>query len=125
MKVYSVHDNEFKKYGKVIDCPFFDVFEKETSFIEMPESGCSYLASVKSLETDETNSYYRVFFGDMDIQVGYCWGYNYALNALEWHKSSEINCAIEDMILLLGDLREMDSDGFFDTQNVKAFLLKK
>ena len=28
MKVYSIYDKEFENYGKAVDCPFFDVFEK-------------------------------------------------------------------------------------------------
>ena len=49
---------------------------------------------------------------------------NDTLNALEWHKSSEVHCALEDMVLLLGDMRDM-KDGVFDTKNIKAFSVKK
>ena len=124
MKVYSIHDREFEKYGQVIACPYLDFFEKEARAIVIPETGCSYMASVPAFETAETLAYYRAQFGDMDAQIGYCWGRNDTLNALEWHKSSEIHCAIEDMILLLGDMKEMQ-DGDFDTNNIKAFLVKK
>ena len=124
MKIYSVHDKEFLIYGEAIDCPFFDVFEKGAKDIALPETGCSYKASVSAFETAETIAYYRAYFGDMDVQIGYCWGRNDTLNALEWHKSSEVHCALEDMILLLGDMREMQ-DGMFDTKNIKAFLVKK
>ena len=60
----------------------------------------------------------------MDVQIGYCWGKSDTLNALEWHKSSEVHCALEDMILLLGDKRQMKG-GVFDTKNIKAFFVKK
>ena len=124
MKIYSVHDKEFKRYGSVVECPFFDVFEKGANDIAVPESGCSYMASVPAFETAEITAYYRKYFGDMDAQIGYCWGRNDILNALEWHKSSEVHCALEDMILLLGDQREMEN-GMFDTKNIKAFFVKK
>ena len=124
MKVYSIHDKEFSSYGDVIDCPFFEVFEKGAKDIDVPETGCSYMASVSAFETEEAASYYRKYFGDMDAQIGYCWGRSDTLNALEWHKSSEVHCALEDMILLLGDQRQM-KNGVFNTENIKAFYVKK
>ena len=124
MKIYSIHDKEFEQYGQVVDCPYFDLFEKEAASIALPETGCSYMASVPAFETAETMAYYRDHFGDMDVQIGYCWGYNDTLNALEWHKSTEVHCALEDMIVLLGDMKEMEN-GVFDTKNIKAFLVKK
>lgn len=124
MKIYSIHDKEFNAYGEVIACPYFDLFERAAKEIAVPETGCAYMASVLAFETEESTAYYRQYFGDMDAQVGYCWGRNDTLNALEWHKSSEVHCALEDMILLLGDQRQMEN-GMFDTKNIKAFLVKK
>lgn len=124
MKIYSIHDKEFLQYGEVVNCPFFDLFERGAQEIETPETGCSYMASVPAFETEEALAYYRKHFGDMDAQIGYCWGRSDTLNALEWHKSSEVHCALEDMILLLGDKCEMQN-GVFDTKNIKAFLVKK
>lgn len=124
MKIYSIHDKEFGQYGEVINCPFFGHFEAQSQKIAVPETGCSYMAGVPQFETEETLLYYRKLFGDMDVQIGYCWGRNDTLNALEWHKSSEVHCALEDMILLLGDRRETEN-GLFDTKHIKAFLAKK
>lgn len=124
MKIYSIHDKEFDSLGKVLDCPFMDLFENGAKDIETPESGCSYMASVPNFESKESVKYYSDFFGDMSIQIGYCWGRNDTLNGLEWHKSSEVHCALADMILLLGDMRDIE-DGVFDTKNIKAFLVKK
>lgn len=124
MQIYSVHDKQFKTFGRAVENPFSELFENGAKNINVPESGCSYLASVTAFETEEALAYYRAFFGDMDVQIGYCWGRNDTLNALEWHKSSEVHCALEDMILLLGDMRDMQ-DGVFDTKNIKAFLVKQ
>ena len=124
MKIYSIHDKEFLALGKVLDCPFFELFEKGAKDISTPESGCAYMASVPAFETEQSLKYYSGFFGDMPVQIGYCWGRNDMLNGLEWHKSSEVHCALEDMILLLGNMVDMEGD-VFDTKNVKAFLVKK
>ena len=46
----------------------------------------------------------------MPIQIGYCNGPNSTLNGLEYHKSSEINIAITDMVLLLGKVQEVENN---------------
>ena len=38
-------------------------------------------------------------YGGLPIQIGYCNGNNYCLNAVEYHRSSEINIAVEDLKL--------------------------
>ena len=124
MKIYSIHDKEFNAFGKVIDCPFFDLFIDGAKDIATPDSGCSYMASVPAFESEDSLKYYQGYFGDMPVQIGYCWGRNDMLNGLEWHKSCEVHCALADMILLLGDMRDIE-DGVFDTKNVKAFYVKK
>ena len=109
MKIYSVCDKQFNQFGKVIESPFHHLFEKQSLNIPMPESGLKYMASVSEFETQESMAYYRKAFGEVDIQIGYCWGENKMLNGLEWHNCIEINCALEDMILMLADLRDMVS----------------
>ena len=74
MKIYSIHDKEFLQYGEVAECPFFGHFEAQSQKIAVPETGCSYMAGVPAFETEETLLYYRKLFGDMDVQIGYCWG---------------------------------------------------
>ncbi len=124
IKLYSIHDEQFKQYGQVIHCPFTALFEREAQKIEIPATGCSYRASVEAFEQEGAKEYFERYFGEMPAQIGYCWGRNNTLNALEWHKNSEINVALEDMIILLGDQRQMQGDTF-DTALIKAFLVKK
>lgn len=124
MKIYSIFDKEFSKFGKVISSPYHELFTEGAKEISVPESGCSYIASVPSFETENALNYYSSYFGNMPVQIGYCWGRNDTLNCLEWHNCMEVQCALEDMILLLGDMRDI-KDGYFDTKKVKAFLLKK
>lgn len=44
-------------------------------------------------------------YGELPIQIGYCNGHNSKLNALEYHRSSEVNVAVTDIILFLGQSR--------------------
>lgn len=63
-------------------------------------------------------------FGNGDIEVGYCNGYNHKLNCLEYHACPEVDIAGDDQILLLA-LKKDIVDGVLDSKKVKAFYLKK
>ena len=43
-------------------------------------------------------------YGGLEIQIGYCNGNNKKLNAVEYHRSSELDIAVDDLILLLAVL---------------------
>ncbi len=124
MKIYSVHDSEFKQFGRVIDVDVAELIETARN-VEMPQSGSKYVPSLEAFEKLPVKKYFQdEIFGQMPMQLGFCWGYNDTMNALEWHACSEINVATEDQILLLGDIRDMEKDEY-DSANVKAFKLAK
>jgi len=54
------------------------------------------------------------------MQIGYCNGKNKKLNALEFHKSSEIIVAGTDLILILGKISDIQ-DNTYDTSKVEVF----
>ena len=124
MKIYPVTDVNFNKYGKILDAPYFEMLKEAASTLSLPEGATAYRASEEVLEIPEILDYYKNAFGGLEVQIGYCRGENHLMNALEWHKSSEIGVAISDMILLLGDLRDM-KDGKYDSKDLKAFLVKE
>ncbi len=124
MKMLTIHDKEFTEFGKVITSPFTEFFARQAESIKVPEFGVSYLPSVGVLESPEALKYYYDYFGELPIQIGYCWGRNNVLNCLEWHKSSEVHVALEDMVLMLGNFLLMDSLTF-DTKNIKMFYARK
>ena len=59
----------------------------------------------------------------MPVQIGYCNGHNSKLNAVEYHRSSEINVAATDAILILGLLADVAEDFTYDTSKMEAFLV--
>lgn len=123
MNILSVNSPEFKAYGKVIDnvnlAPLVEALKKT----EVPE-GVAYEPSVAELEaTASYKELTEVTYGCMPIQIGYCNGHNNKLNALEYHRDSEINVAATDAILLLGLQSEIEDDYTYDTAKVKAFFL--
>ena len=124
MKLYTVHDPAFAPYGKVLTG--YDMTELFRVLAEQdcPKAGISYTAQVSALEQTAVAEEFRLrMFGGMPIQVGCTTGTADTLNALEYHKSSEINAAGDDCILVLG--REQDIvDGRYDTKKAEAFLIK-
>lgn len=123
MKFYSINDPAFAQYGRRMESPFYQLFKDGASTIDLPQSGSMYHASEQAFETPQAMAYYKQLFGELDVQIGYCYGWNDSLNALEWHKNSEMSVALTDLVMLLGDIREMQ-DGKYDSAKVKAFLLK-
>lgn len=124
MKLYNVTDEMFAEYGKVLSLDCGEIIS-EAQKIKMPEEGSCYEASVEAFEKlDIHKTLQNEFFGEIPVQTGYCYGHSDTLNALEWHKNSEINIAVTDMILFLGKVYEMEGERY-NSENVKAFLVKK
>ncbi len=121
MKIKSIFDKEFSRYGSILDGYDFAELFSALSGCNTPTEGIEYKPSVEVLEKcqvfDELQSR---GFGGMPIQLGYCNGVNDTLNCLEYHKSSEFNIAKDDIVLLLG-LQSDITDGTYDTAKVEAF----
>lgn len=125
MKVLSVKDPAFKKYGKVIDNIDFTQLIEALKNTPIPE-GVAYEPSVAELEaTTVMQVLSDTTYGEMPIQIGYCNGHNCMLNALEYHRDSEINIAATDAILMLGWQPDITDDFTYDTSLVEAFLVPK
>ena len=93
--------------------------------IECPKD-VVYEPSVKALENnEEVMILSNEVYGGMPIQIGYCNGYNKKLNALEYHRDSEINIAATDLILLLGSQQDISDDFTYDSSKIEAFLVPK
>ena len=65
----------------------------------------------------------EITYGELPIQIGYCNGHNCMLNALEYHRSSEVNVAATDAVLMLGSQQDITKDFTYDTSKVEAFLV--
>lgn len=123
ISIYSVRDEEFKKYGRVYDIDTDEIVEA-CKRISLPETGSSYQLSVEELENLESSEMLRkLAFGGCEAQIGLCMGYNTDMNALEFHKSSEINVAATPLLILLGLQYEMEGNKF-DSSKIKAFYVE-
>ena len=123
MKLLSVNSPEFAAYGKVLSglelAPLLEALAKTP----VPED-VVYVASAPELEaTASMDALQTVAFGELPIQVGYCNGHNHLLNAVEYHRCSELNIAATDAILLLGRQQDIAADFTYETAKMEAFLL--
>ena len=105
MQILKVTDEAFRQYGKVIKD--LDVSDIITAMSETPcPDDVVYEPSIESLEACKSaQSVSDSLYGGMPIQIGYCNGHNHLLNAVEYHRDSEINIAVTDLILILGKER--------------------
>lgn len=124
--IYSCDEKEFKKYGQVITgYDFEELKEYAEKHTPIPETGNIYVASDAEMEKlavyeDVKNNIY----GGMDTEFGYCNGNNSLLNGLEYHKGSEINVAITDLVLLLAHINDIEN-GKIDSSKVVGFYIPK
>ncbi len=124
MKIYNVNDENFRKYGRVVkgyDCTELIKTMQETPLTEevayVPaEPKLESLAIFCELQNRE--------FGGLPMELGYCNGKNVLLNAVEYHRSSEVNVAGTDLILLLGCQQDIDPNNYtYDTSRIEAFFV--
>ncbi len=117
----KVTEESFKKYGKVLNDFDFSELLKEMNTTPVPED-VIYVPSEERLEAlDAAKELKNRMYGGLPIQVGYCNGHNKALNALEYHRCSEVDVAVDDIILLLGCQQDIEEDFTYDTSRVEAF----
>ncbi len=132
MKIHTVEEEAFRKYGRVLNDCTFDSLLEALQDTPVPEDVIYVPSDVRLERSKEYGMLEQSVYGGMPIQIGFCNGHNQKLNGLEYHRSSEINIAGTDMILLLGceqDIQAADVEGTvaytYDTAKVEAFLVPK
>ena len=126
MTIKPVTGRAYKPFGRVIKGYYLRSLIEEMEKTECPSDRVVYEPSVRSLETLKINRQFsEEAYGGMPIQIGYCNGRNHLLNAVEYHRDSELNLACTDMILLVGKRQDIGRDYTYDTGKMQAFLVKK
>ena len=120
MELKKITDQAFSKYGRVLDLDVSDLLSRLAK-TEIP-ADIFYTASDASLEgcmefTEISNSVY----GGMPIQIGYCNGHNKFLNAVEYHRDSEVNIPLGNAIFMLGLQQDIEEDFSYDTAKMEIF----
>lgn len=123
MKIQKVTDPAFRKYGQVLEGYDFTGLIKEMKHTPVPED-VIYVPSVEELEAlDIMKDLQNKGYGGLPVQIGYRNGHNKKLNAVEYHRNSEINVAVTDLVLLIGHQQDIEPDHTYDTSKIEAFLV--
>lgn len=123
MKIYDVTDERFHKYGKVVKNIDFSTLVEAMKTTPVPEDVVYEPRIEEFMKLPVAEEIRRVFYGELPIQIGYCNGHNTKLNAVEYHRSSEINVAVTDVVLLLGLESDVEADFTYDTAKMEAFFV--
>lgn len=116
----KVTDPEFRKYGRVLGLKIPDLLERLGKTPLTDE--VVYVASEPSLEAAaEFDAVRDSAFGGIPIQIGYCNGKNDTLNAIEYHRCSEINIAYQGAVLIVGCQQDIEDDFTYDTGKMEMF----
>lgn len=123
MKIQNVTDASFGRYGRILEGYDVDELLKEMKHTPLPDD-VIYVPSAEELEALPVfDDFKNRGYGGLPIQIGYCNGRNDTLNALEYHRDSEVNVAVTDIILLIGSQQDISRDYTYDTSRVEAFLV--
>lgn len=121
LNIKHITDAAFKKYGKILEgfdfSECFNIMENRN----IPDTGNIYVASDEELmKTALAEDLSNNFYGSMPIQIGYCNGNSNRLNALEYHKCSEVDVAVTDLVLILSDIRNIKNNSL-SSSDVEIF----
>ena len=123
MQIQNINEKSFKKYGKILTGYHVDGILTEMEHTPLTRE-VVYVPSVEEMEAlPDAEEMKNRGFGGLPIQIGYCNGDNRKLNGLEYHRSSEINIAVNNLVLLLGREQDIEADGTYDTSRVEAFFI--
>ena len=122
----QVTEKSFLKYGKILDLDCKEIIAAMEMYTPLPD-GVEYIPSEAHLES--LSSFARLrdeVYGGLDIEFGYCNGDNHLLNAVEYHRSSEVDIAATDLILILGWQQDIDlTTHAYDTEKMEVFFVPK
>lgn len=120
----SVLDVDFRPYGRVLKV---DTKEFCAAINAHPaiEEGTVYEPSVAEFEALPLFKIMQdKVYGELPVEFGHCSGKNEKLNALEYHRSSEIDIAATDLVLMLGRQQDIDyTTNTYETKNVECFFV--
>ena len=109
----TVMDKEFNIYGRVLDVDTQDFVNAINAHPVTAQGEVVYEPSVAEFEQLPLyQTMENVVYGQMPVEFGHCSGWNNKLNALEYHRSSEIDIAATDLILMVGLQQDIDLNDY-------------
>lgn len=121
-KIHSIESSRFKKYGRILhdfDTTYLVALADRVT--EIPESDITYETFLPALEEQPLMEELKLYYGDQNIQIGYCNGKNQSINGMEYHKSPELFIAVTDCLQFLTEFSELEDFNAVDTRSSELF----
>jgi len=123
VRIFSTEDPRFRLFGRIVK--EFDFSEA----IDFAQKNCKagddvqYKGSIDDLEKMNIKKDIETsFYGEMPCQIGWCFGKNSTMNAMEWHKGSELLVAVTDLMLILGKVYDVEDNTYDSTMAEVCFV---
>lgn len=108
IRILPLTDPSFSEYGTVIQGYSFTDAYRVMETKEIPASGNTYTACDPDLQAlPLATELSEGFYGGMPVQLGFCNGRGTGMNALEYHKGTEVDGCCTDLVLLLAKTYEI------------------
>lgn len=121
----NVNDTSFQLYGRIHDIDLQDFVKMILNRPGTSAGGVVYEPAVGEFE--DLPIFLKLqneVFGGLPIEFGHCSGRNHQLNAVEYHRSSEIDIAATDLVLMLGRQQDIDyKTNTYNTKNIELFFV--
>jgi len=115
----------FEQFGRLLDAYDPTEVAARAKAILPRSDKVVYEATVRVLEQPSrfNAAIARRVFGGMPVQVGWCHGKNLRMAGLEYHKGNEVLVCLADVVLLVGDVRDIvfGDEITYDAAEVQAF----
>lgn len=120
LEILSVTASEFASYG--IIHPTVELPEMRRFLYGVKQTEFEYYVPCEEclMELPEADQFKDDIFGQVPCQVGWYYGNCNKLNAIEYHKCSEVLYLYEDAVLILGHLWDIKEDRLH-TDTMKIF----
>lgn len=123
LNLHHIEDAAFLQYGKELTNYDFSEYIDIMRQRSIPVTGNIYTGNDPELYACKvTAEISALSYASMPVQIGYCNGTNDQLNALEYHKGNEITIAVTDLVLLLGDIRDIHTNRYA-SELIDAFFM--
>lgn len=118
----KVSEPSFRPYGRVLSLDVND-FVKTIRLHDAVPQGTVYEPSVPAFEALPLYTQLQdEVYGGLPVEFGHCSGFNTKLNAVEYHRSSEIDIAATDLYLMLGKQQDIDyTTNQYETDKMEIF----
>ena len=126
--IYAITDEAFRPYGRLLEWDGAEVI----AYLEKEEAQYAQMQKAQYVADREDLHGFAIFdtirheiFGELPIEIGVVKGRNQSATGTEFHQGSEVNIAVSDCLLVLGDKEKLVSQGQIDISDMKIFYVPK